>query len=481
MKKSIFGRLVLSSFAIVAMVAVVSMIYFVTFMENYAIEEKSNLLVENVDELEKATYFALTNRSDITDIMFQNLIDAISSNTHSSITVFDSNGFVIATSGRNVDQNSFESVSERITKPVLSGIKVESARIYQDENGDKILTVGVPLSNEGEIFGGVMFNQLVPEIKSMYEYLSNRMLAMIIVAMVMAALFFYLMSLTITNPIKRISAAVTEFAKGNFKKRVEYSSDNELGELADHINNMASALDNLEDSRNSFISDVSHELRTPLTTITGFVEGILDGTVPEENREEYLGVVLSESKRLSRLITNLLQVTRMENGETKLERTDFDINELVRITLLKFEMMITPKNIDVSLNIKEGKLKVNADKDNINQVLVNLFNNAVKFTPDNGNISIDIEEKRDKVWISITNSGHGIEPDQIEHIWDRFYKTDKSRSRERTGVGLGLYIVKQILNMHKEQITAESVVDNYTRFKFSLSKSKQNGTENEDK
>lgn len=479
MRKSIFGNLVLSTFSIIALVAVVSMIYFMTFMENYAIEEKSRLLMENVDDLEKATYFALTNQSNVTDIMFQNLIDTVSSNTRSSVTVFDANGFITATSGRKVNKGTFETVSPRITRTVLSGGKIESVRIYRDANGEKILTVGVPLMYEGEIFGGVMFNQLVPEIKSMYVYVSNRMLAMIVMAMIMAAAFFYMLSLTITNPIKRISVAVTEFSKGNFKKRVEYTSRNELGELADNINNMASALDNLETSRNSFISDVSHELRTPLTTITGFVEGILDGTVPEESRKEYLNVVLSESKRLSRLITNLLQVTRMENGETKIERTDFDINELVRITLLKFEMMIIPKNIDVSLDIKDGRIFVNADKDNINQVLVNLFNNAVKFTPEGGRITIDITEKRDKVWVSITNSGHGIENDQIDHIWDRFYKTDKSRSRERTGVGLGLYIVKQILNMHGEQITAESVVDDYTRFTFSLTKSKQ--TEYEEK
>jgi len=471
LRKSIFGNLVLTSFAVVGIVALAVMIYFVAFIENFAIDQKSKSLVENVDELEQATYFALTNQSDITDVMFQNLIDTLSSNTQSSVTVFDANGFIIATSGRNIDSGKFEKVSPKITLPVLSGNHVKSARIYQDQNGDKILTVGVPLTNNGEIFGGAMFNQLVPEIKSIYEYVSNRLLIMIIVAMALAAMFFYMLSCRITGPINKISVAVTEFTKGNFKKRVEYQSDDELGELADNINNMASTLENLENLRNSFISDVSHELRTPLTTISGFVEGMLDGTIPDESREEYLGVVLSESKRLSRLITNLLQVTRMENGQTKLQRTDFDINELVRLTLLKFEMMITPKDIDVSLSISEGRVLVNADKDSISQVLINLINNAVKFTPQGGWIAIDIDEKKDKVLITVNNSGHGIEEDQITHIWDRFYKTDKSRSQERTGVGLGLYIVKRILNMHNEKITVESKVDEYTKFTFTLSKS----------
>ena len=479
MRKSIFGNLVLTTFSVVGIVAVIIMIYFLAFVENLAIDEKSKSLLENSDELEQATYFALTNQSEVTDVMFQKLIDSVSSNTRSSVTVFDANGFIIATSGRKIDKTDFEKVTSKVTGPVLSGEQVESVRIYQDQKGEKILTVAIPLSNDGEVFGGAMFNQLVPEIKSMYEYVSNRMLMMIIVAMILAALFFYMLSCRITRPINKISAAVTEFSKGNFTKRVEYSSDDELGELADNINNMASSLENLENLRNSFISDVSHELRTPLTTISGFVEGMLDGTIDEQNREEYLGVVLSESKRLSRLITNLLQVTRMENGQIKPERTDFDINELVRLTLLKFEMMIIPKNIDVSLSINEGKLNVNADKDNINQVLINLINNAVKFTPDGGWIAIEISEKKDKVFITIKNSGHGIDEENIGHIWDRFYKTDKSRSRERNGVGLGLYIVKRILNMHNEKITVESKVDEYTKFTFTLTKSKNNETDSE--
>ncbi len=451
--------------------AVVITVYFATFVEKFAIEEKSRTLKENAGKLEQATYFALTNKSDVTDVMFQTLIDNLSASTQSSVTVFDTNGFVIAASGRKTDDTAFEKVNSKVTEPVLKGDSVETVRIYHDQNGDKILTVGMPLVYEKEVFGGVMFNQLVPEIKAIYGYVSNRMIVLLVVAIVLAAIFFYVLSVRITYPLKKISAAVTEFSKGNFKSRVEYISNDELGDLAENINNMASSLENLENLRNTFISDVSHELRTPLTTISGFVEGIIDGTIPEENREEYLQVVLSESKRLSRLITNLLQVTRMESGQTKLDRTDFDINELVRLTLLKFEMMITPKNIDVSLNIKDGKLMVNADKDNISQVLINLINNAVKFTPANGSIVIDVDENREKSIVSITNSGHGIEPDQLAYIWDRFYKTDKSRSMERTGVGLGLYIVRRILSMHNEQIFVESKTDDYTRFTFTLARS----------
>ena len=225
----------------------------------------------------------------------------------------------------------------------------------------------------------------------------------------------------------------------------------------------------LDEARRGFISDVSHELRTPMTTISGFVEGILDGTIPEENKNEYLKVVLSESKRLSRLVTNLLQISRMESGENRPNKIVFDINELMRLTLLKFEMMITSKNLEIDLDLGDEKIYVFADKDSITQVLINLINNAVKFTPDGGKISLGVKKHGDKAYVSIINSGHGIEPEKLEHIWERFYKADSSRSADRSGVGLGLYIVKRILTFHGEEISVQSVPDDFTRFTFTLS------------
>ena len=472
MRKSIIRNLVVYSFISIGAISAIIMLYFASFLETYAINQKSQVLFENVSDIEEVTHIAMTNQSSIMDVMFQRVIDSVGASTYSSVAVFDNNGIIFAISGDDTDaQKEFDKVSESVSSPVLRGEQIVSMGIYKDQYGDKILTVGAPLIYRNEIFGGVMFNQRVPEIKSVYAYFGRRMLALITIAMLLSILLFGFLSIKVTSPIRTISAAVKEFSKGNFKRRVNYNANNELGELAKNINDMASSLDNLENLRKSFISDVSHELRTPLTTISGFVEGIIDGTIPQESQGEYLDVVLSESKRLSRLITNLLQVSRMKSGEAKLDRTDFDINELVRLALLKFEMMITPKKIDVSLHIDEGKLMVNADKDNINQVLTNLINNAVKFTPENGSIVIDITQKRDKVYVAVENTGHGIEKQELRYIWDRFYKADKSRSEDRTGMGLGLYIVKRIMTMHGEDISVISEPDKYTRFTFSLAKS----------
>lgn len=468
MKKSIIVNLVFYSFLTIGILFVGMIFYFTSYLESFAIVQKSKVLMNNIEDIQDSTYYAFTHRNDMMDIMYQNIIDTVSSSTESSVTVFDNNGIILAQSGKNENADEFDSVTERVTKPVLKGENLVSVNIFKDQYGNKILTVGAPLKNGNEIFGGVMFNQLIPEVKSVYGFVTNRMFFAVIIAMILSVCLFGFLSIKITSPIGKMNIAVKEFTKGNFKKRVEYSSDNELGELAHNINEMAYSLENLENLRKGFVSDVSHELRTPLTTISGFVEGIIDGTIPEENHREYLDVVLSESKRLSRLITSLLQVTRMENGEFKMERTNFDINELMRQTLIKFEMMITAKDLDVSLNIDDGKLMVNADRDSITQVLVNLINNAVKFTPAGGRIGIDITPKKDKVHISIENTGHGIEPGDLKNIWDRFYKADKSRGAERSGTGLGLYIVKRIINMHGEEITVNSRVDEITVFTFTL-------------
>jgi len=468
LRKSIIGNIIFYSFIIIGVLFAGMFIFFTSYVESFSINQKSKMLLNNVKNIQDSTYFALTNQSDAMDIMYKSIIDTVSATTDSSVTVFDNNGVVLAEAGTETKKGTFNVVTGRVSERVLKGQELISMSIFKDQYGEKVLTVGAPLFHNDEIFGGVMFNQRVPEIKGVYSLVANKMFYMLIVAIFLSTLLFGFLSIKITNPIRKISLAVKEFSKGNFKKRVEYNSGNELGELARNINDMASSLDNLENLRKNFISDVSHELRTPLTTISGFVEGILDGTIPPENQNEYLDVVLSESKRLSRLITNLLQVTKMDNGELKLDRVDFDINELVKITLLKFERMIIPKNIDVSLSIDEGKLIVNADRDSISQVLINLINNAVKFTPENGRISIEVTRKKDKVYVSVENTGQGIKADELKCIWDRFYKSDKSRSLDRTGMGLGLYIVKNLIKMHSETITVSSVPDVATVFTFTL-------------
>lgn len=297
-----------------------------------------------------------------------------------------------------------------------------------------------------------------------------------LMVLILAFMFAYYSAGKIVRPIKIIGNSAKRFAKGEFESRVELTKNDskvkELNELAETFNNMAFELERFEEVRNNFVSDVSHELRTPMTTITGFVDGILDGTVPSDKAEEYLKIVRDECKRLSRLVNSFLEVTRNLNQKIELDITNFDINRLITQTIVGFEKVVDEKNIKVDIELCDELCVVKADKDSIKRVITNLFDNAVKFTPQNGNISVKLTESSQEINIAIKNTGKGISHDEQKLIFERFYKEDKSRSKNKNGTGIGLYIVKSIINRHGKTITVESIENEYTEFKFALPKGK---------
>ena len=238
----------------------------------------------------------------------------------------------------------------------------------------------------------------------------------------------------------------------------------EIGLLVEAFNRMSHSLSQLEDMRRSFISSVSHELKTPMTTISGFVDGMLDGTIKNEDYPKYLQIVSDETKRLSRLVNSMLQLSRLENDSVKLNYSSFNVSELLLRIMLSFESKIEAKQIDIRGLEDTGKVMLYADSDLMYQVLYNLVENAIKFTPEQGYIYIRVEEDRGFVRIAIENSGEGLNSVELSRVFERFYKTDRSRSQDKTGMGFGLYIVKMIVGLHKGQINAESVVNEYTRF-----------------
>lgn len=278
----------------------------------------------------------------------------------------------------------------------------------------------------------------------------------------------YFISEKITSPIRYMSAAARDFASGKFDARVEVSGSDEVAELAKAFNNMAASLQSLEDMRRSFVANVSHELRTPMTTIGGFVDSILEGAVPPEKEEYYLKVVSSEIKRLSRLVTTLLDISKMQAGERKFTMTDFDVCELTRRILISDEQKIEAKHLDVFFECDRDNMVVHADEDAIHQVIYNIVDNALKFVRENGKLGVTITEKDKKIRVSVFNEGDGIPKEDLPFVFDRFYKTDKSRSIDKTGVGLGLYIVRTIVEAHGERIWADSEQGSWCRFTFNL-------------
>lgn len=346
---------------------------------------------------------------------------------------------------------------------------IKSIGMFDRLYGIKTMTYGKVISSTAETETMIVFcTAKLPSVSSKFIDILFKILVMEIAALVFMAVFLFMFSRNITSPLRKINRAIKEFSKGDFAKRVEYKSDNELGELAHNVNVMAESIQNLENMRSAFISDVSHELRTPMTSISGFVEGVLDGTIPEDEKEKYLKIVLSESKRLSRLVNDLLNITRIESGKIEIRKSRFNITELAKQVLLKFESYITSKNIEVYFESDSEEIFVNADIDYVTQILINLIHNAVKFAPNKGYIKIRLEYQTEKCIVYIENNGSGINKDKQHLIWERFYKADLSRSNDKSGVGLGLYIVKKLIDAQNESITVFSEPHKSTVFSFTL-------------
>ena len=274
--------------------------------------------------------------------------------------------------------------------------------------------------------------------------------------MLAAVIAAYFITDRIVHPLKSMTLAAKSFAKGDFSERITVNGHDEVSELALAFNNMAESLESLESMRNSFLASVSHDLRTPMTTISGFIDGILSGAIPEEQHEHYLGVISGEVHRLSRLVSQLLDISRLESGDRKFNFDDFDVAEVSRLILLSFEQKIDQKKLDVEFNSEEDSMFVNADKDAIYQIIYNLCHNAIKFSAEGGKFVINISRiSGKKIKVSVFDQGQVISPEDAKHIFDRFYKTDKSRGLDKSGVGLGLYICKTIVDAHGETIHHE--------------------------
>ncbi len=289
---------------------------------------------------------------------------------------------------------------------------------------------------------------------------------------ILMALFVavYFISEKMVSPLRAMSRAAKQFANGKFDVRVPVRGDDEVAELAKAFNNMAASLSTNEEMRRVFLANVSHDLRTPMTTISGFIDGILDGAIPKEKHEYYLGVIASEVRRLSRLVTTLLDISKIQAGERKFKSEPFDICEMCRQVLISSEQRIEAKKLDVDFVCSYDNMYVLGDRDAIHQVVYNLFDNGIKFASEGGRYAIEISETGQKIEVSIYNDGLGIQSSDIPFVFDRFYKSDRSRGLDKTGVGLGLYISRTIIEAHGERISVDSEYGKWCRFKFTLPK-----------
>ncbi len=368
-------------------------------------------------------------------------------------------------SGYNIPKGIMDMVAkgEYFSKTKIEGLFAENT-----------FFAGYPVYAHNTFVGG--FFASTPVQSGLAEYAVNfggMYLSSAIFASALSFLVIYAFTAKLTNPLRQMSNATKAYAQGDFSKRVSVRGVDELAELCQSFNKMATALSVLESSRRSFVANVSHELKTPMTTIGGFIDGMLDGTIPPEKHEEYLGIVSVEVKRLSRLVTSMLNLSKIEAGELEIKPTSFDISQQIINCMLTFEQEIEKKSININGFDNLNSLLVFADKDMIYQVVYNLVDNAVKFTNENGHITVfSGEVEKNQLYIAIENTGEGISPEETGRIFERFYKVDKSRSYDVKSAGLGLYLCKTIVEMHGGTIFAESEKGRFTRFTFTLPKAK---------
>ncbi len=401
-----------------------------------------------------------------------NHLETISSYLHTKIKVISVSGRVIVDSD-NSDAFSSQTVIEGFDINDF-GSQYYVVNDFYHTFSEDYLTVFAPVTSNYKVRGYVLIHKPITEISSYSYELLNVAYITLLILFLLSFIFLFLFSKLAYRPLSRMMQAADAYINGDFTKKINIHTEDEIGHLAATIDYMANELNTLEDDQRKFVSNVSHDFRSPLTSIKGYIEAILDGTIPYEMQDKYLNIILFETERLNKLTSSLLELNKFgSHGKTILYMNRFDINYIIRMTALAFEGLCSEKHISIALILSGQNLYVTADLAKIQQVIYNLTDNAIKFSHPDTSITIETTEKGDKVFVSVRDSGVGIPKDSLKKIWERFYKTDQSRGKDKRGTGLGLSIVKEIIQAHNENINVISTEGVGTEFIFTLPLSKE--------
>lgn len=475
--KSLFAKSYLST-AVVLLISCLSLgcvLYFQLY--SYSMKEMRATLTSSAQRISTATTVYFTNYL-LYDSMYSLILSSAASEDNASILIVDTNGAVkIFADPVNAGKGQkMKNVDMPIVNSLLLG---NTYAAIGDLNGyykNKVFTVGVPIISEstGAAIGAVLVSAPVSNMTSLRSDVLGMFALTSTGVLFLVVLITYFIAKGMTSPLKRMSVAAKQFAMGDFSTRVNLRGKDEIAALGEAFDNMAESLQKTEQARQDFIANVSHEMKTPMTTIAGFVDGILDGTIPADKQSYYLQIISSEVRRLSRLVSRLLFASRLQSGAQELNRVRVDVCELIRRVVLGFEQQIFEKNLGVGLDIPDTPLYIHADLDAITQVIYNLTDNAVKYAYENGKVRISARPAGNKVRIEIFNTGKGIPTEDLSFVFDRFYKSDRSRGVDKESFGLGLYIVKAIVNRHGETVSVSSVPGQSCTFRFSMPLAEQN-------
>ena len=467
MKKTLWSRLVICYLIAGVLVFFLLNTYGKDYLDGRLKEDKITLL-ENEAKLISFEYLSnyYDNQLSLTDLKTQ--LKSIDNFLNIRVWIVSSAGIIIADSDSSINtlnQNIFD-----LDSGFLEHI-VNENNYFEGIFSEPMLSYTKPLNYNQRVRGYiVLFTSQKGITKDTVVYIDIVNICLLVFLPLLFLLFLYLYYIT-AIPLKNLMKAAKEYSSGNYNYALTLKGLSEYRDLGAAISYMSGELSKLDDYQKKFVANISHDFRSPLTSIKGFAEAIKDGTIPYDMQEKYLNIILFETERLTKLTSNLLELNRFETRGNFLDITSFDINHIIKKTAESFEGRCREKKITLNLVFSSKELKVDADMGKIQQVLYNLIDNAIKFSHSNSKIKVSTEEKGDKIFVSVKDYGVGIPKDSIKKIWERFYKTDLSRGKDKRGTGLGLSITKEILQAHNENINAISTEGVGTEFIFSLTKS----------
>ena len=448
---------------------------FFSLSYNYARGQKTDELLErakvvsclSVRYLESGRYLTMEELRQ--DQVFQQLAATAAMISDMDILVCDEEGHVLLSTDETMEGQSI-TIPEGVMSAVLEqGTWAGRSRLDQLYESKRFVGgVSVVSPTTGKVLGSVFTVSSGDTVDALWRTFAGLLVMTALVVLMISFVATSVTTMRQIKPIREMAQATRCYAEGDFDIRMnDYGRDDEIGELAASFNNMAERLQQTERQRREFIANISHELKTPMTTIAGYTDGILDGTIPPENEKQYLQIIANESRRLSRLVRRMLDVSQLQVMDPLRGGNHFDICEAMRRVLISMEKKINDRHLDVEADIPDEPILVLGDNDMITQVLYNLLENAAKFAREGSTLYLGVAMMDGKARVTVRNVGDTIPAEELPLLFERFHKSDKSRSEDKDGYGLGLYIVKTILQQHKEDISVTSE-NGVTTFTFSL-------------
>lgn len=464
MSRSLYSKFILGYllFGLIGFITIATFSSHTTYV--YLLEKTADSMYDEANLLASA-YSDIYQGKDLSLETAKPQLEAVATYLNTQAWVLDNRGTVIA----ETSPATHVDMTIKGFDPTINGNNSYMIGMFFGMFTDETLSVWAPITGNFNTYGYVVLHMPMTQVQQGQNEILNLVYMTALVIFVLSLVILLVFTLTVYFPLKRITAGAMEYADGNLDYTIQVHTNDEMGYLANTLNYMSDELNKMEEYQKSFIANVSHDFRSPLTSIKGYLEAILDGTIPPELYDKYLNIVIAETERLNKLTQSMLAISSMDS-KGFLSRSNFDINRVIKDTAASFEGTCKAKNIVLDLTFTNDTQMVYADLGKIQQVLYNLIDNAIKFSHPDSVIYIQTYLKFERVFISVKDTGIGIPKDSIKKIWNRFYKTDLSRGKDKRGTGLGLAIVKDIIQAHGENIDVVSTEGVGTEFIFTLSK-----------